>query len=69
MARSTWSKLAIALGAFLLLVSVALFTNGHFCAFNKVSCGMVEPLIAVPAALLGACLIIVGFLGIRHVRP
>ena len=68
MARSTLSKLAIALGAFLLVVSVVLFTNGHFCTFNKVSCGMVEPLIAVPVALLAACLIIAGFLGIRHVR-
>ena len=68
MARSTLSKLAIALGAFLLLVSVVLFTNGHFCIFNKVSCGMVEPLIAIPVALLAACLVIAGFLGIRHVR-
>ena len=68
MARSTLSKLAIALGAFLLLVSVVLFTNGHFCIFNKASCGMVEPLIAIPVALLAACLVIAGFLGIRHVR-
>ena len=68
MARSTLCKLAIALGAFLLLGSAVLFTNGHFCTFNKVSCGMVEPLIAVPVALAGAFLLVVGLLGIRRVR-
>ena len=69
MARSTLSKLAVALGAVLLMASVALLTNEYFCTFNKASCGMVEPLIAVPLAMLGAGLIIAGFLGIRHAPP
>ncbi len=68
MARSTWAKLAITLGSLLLFVSAVLFTNGYFCIFNKASCGMVEPLIALPMALLGACLVVVGLFGIRHAR-
>jgi hypothetical protein len=68
MARSTLSKLAIAVGTVLLLVAVVLFTNGYFCTFNKVSCGMVEPLIAVPVGVLGVSFAIAGLLGIRHGR-
>lgn len=68
MARSTLAKLITAAGAILLLLSLVLFTNGYFCTFNKVSCGMVEPLIGLPLALAGFVCLVVGLLGLRRNR-
>ena len=68
MSRSELAKTAIALGMALLLLAAVLFTNGHFCFFNKASCGMVEPLLALPALILGLVAILAGVLGIRHIR-
>ena len=68
MARSTSAKLITAAGAILLLLSLMLFTNGYFCTFNKASCGMVEPLIALPVAVAGFVLLVAGLLGVRGSR-
>ena len=66
MSRSLLSKIILGFGALLLLGALALLTNGHFCTFNKASCGMVEPLLAIPVAVLGLFLTIGGLIAARR---
>ena len=68
MARSKLAKFITAIGVALLLASVALFTNGYSCTFNELSCGMVEPLLGLPMALVGFLLFAFGLWAIRHDR-
>ena len=62
------AKAAILSSVGLLLLAAALFTNGHFCFFNKVSCGMVEPLLATPVLVLGLFVGVIGLIGLRRSR-
>lgn len=66
MARSTLAKLITAVGVALLLGSLVLFTNGYFCTFNKLSCGMVEPFLGLPMALAGVALLAFGIWAMRN---
>ena len=68
MARSTLAKLITAAGVALLLGSLVLFTNGYFCTFNKLSCGMVEPFLGIPMAVAGFGLLAFGIWAMRQGR-
>ncbi len=66
MSRSLLAKIAIVAGIALLLLAALLFANGYLCIFNKASCGMVEPLLALPVVALGLFVGGGGLLALRH---
>jgi hypothetical protein len=66
MSRSLLAKAAIFIGLALLLLAALLFANGYLCLFNKASCGMVEPLLALPVVTLGFFVFGGGLLALRR---
>ena len=56
----------ILVGSLLLIGAGLLFSNSYFCFFNHTSCGMVEPLLALPVTWLGICFTTAGMARGRH---
>ncbi|MDR7132843.1 hypothetical protein J2X06_000027 [Lysobacter niastensis] len=56
----------ILIGSLLLVGAGLLFSNSYFCFFNQASCGMVEPLLALPVTWLGICFTTAGICRGRH---
>ncbi|MBF6023967.1 hypothetical protein [Lysobacter niastensis] len=53
-------NLEIFAGLLFLAGAGILFSNSRLCLFNRASCGMVEPLLALPLTWLGICVLVAG---------